>query len=123
VAKEIIRGDRRLQRRYPLKLDLEFKIMDGDKVLSSGAGKTENLSSGGVLFHPAGSVPGGSQVELLVRWPAVLVNEPALDLHIFGNLVRNDPQGIAMHTSRYHFEKLENPQEAFAQLFTEAVIQ
>jgi hypothetical protein len=123
VAKETIRGDRRLQRRYPLELDLEFSIIDDDKVVSIGAGRTGNISSGGVLFHADDEVPNGSNVELAVRWPAVLGNSPFLELHISGRLVRNDSHGVAMRMSRYHFEKLPNPREAYEEIFTDAVIQ
>jgi len=123
VAKDTIRGDRRLQRRYPLELDLDFKITDGDKVVSTGAGRTGNISSGGVFFHAAEGVPSGRHVELAVRWPAVLGNAPFLELRIFGRLVRNDSQGLAMRMSRYHFEKLGDPRGAFEEIFTGAVIQ
>ena len=123
MAKETIRGDRRLQRRYPIELDLEFRIIDGDKVLSKGAGKTDNISSGGVLFHAEDSVQDGMHVELAVRWPAVLGNSPFLELRIFGRLVRNDAHGAAIRMSRYRFERLGNPREAFAEIFTDAVIQ
>jgi hypothetical protein len=123
VTKEKIQGDRRLQRRYPIELDLEFRIVDDDKVVSTGTGKTGNMSSGGVLFYPAEGVPSGPHVELSVRWPAVLGNAPFLELRIFGRLVRSDSQGIAMRMSRYHFEKLGNPRGAFEELFTNAVIQ
>jgi hypothetical protein len=123
LAKDTIQGDRRLQRRYPIELDLEFRIIDEDKVVSTGAGKTGNISSGGVLFHAAEGVPNGPHVELAVRWPAVLGNAPFLELRIFGRLVRNDSQGVAMRMTRYHFEKLGNPRGAFEELFTNAVIQ
>ena len=123
MARDTIRGDRRVQRRYPLELDLEFRIIDGDKVVATGAGKTGNISSGGVLFHAADGVPNGPHVELAVRWPAVLGNAPFLELRIFGRLVRNDSQGVAMRMTRYHFEKLGNPRGAFEDLFTGAVIQ
>ena len=123
MARDTIRGDRRVQRRYPLELDLEFRIIDGDMVVATGAGKTGNISSGGVLFHAADGVPNGPHVELACRWPAVLGNAPFLELRIFGRLVRNDSQGVAMRMTRYHFEKLGNPRGAFEDLFTGAVIQ
>jgi PilZ domain len=123
VATDTIRGDRRLQRRYPLELDLEFKIIDGDQVVSTGTGRTGNISSGGLLFYTAEGVLSGPQVELAVRWPAVLGNTPFLELRITGRLVRNDARGIAMRMSRYHFEKLSNPRGAFEEIFTRAVIQ
>jgi hypothetical protein len=123
VAKEKIQGDRRVQRRYPLELDLEFRIVDGDTVVCTGAGRTGNISSGGVLFHAGNRVPNGPHVELAVRWPAVLGNAPFLELRIYGRLVRNDSQGVALRMSRYHFEKLDNPRQAFEEIFTPAVIQ
>jgi hypothetical protein len=123
VAKDTIRGDRRLQRRYPLELDLEFRIMDGDRIVSAGAGRTGNMSSGGVLFHAGEDVPSGPHVELAVRWPAVLGNAPFLELRIYGRLVRNDSQGVALRMSKYHFEKLGDPRAAFEEIFTGAVIQ
>jgi hypothetical protein len=123
VTREKIQGDRRLQRRYPVELDLEFRIVEDDKVVSTGTGKTGNMSSGGVLFFAPEGVPSGPNVELAVRWPAVLGNAPFLELRIFGRLVRSDSQGIAMRMSRYHFEKLGDPRGAFEDLFTHAVIQ
>lgn len=123
MARETIRGDRRLQRRYPLELDLEFKILDGDRVVSTGAGRTGNISSGGVLFHAAEHVSSGPHVELAVRWPAVLGNSPFLELRIFGRLVRNDGHGVALRMSKYHFERLCDTRSAFEEIFTDAVIQ
>lgn len=123
MPKEIIRGDRRLQRRYPLELDLEYRILKDNRVVSTGAGRTANLSSGGVLFHADDSVPYGPSVELSVRWPAVLGNAPFLELCISGRLVRNDAQGVALRMSRYHFQKLGDMRAAFEELFTDAVIQ
>ena len=123
MSREKIQGDRRLQRRYPLELDLEFKIVDDDRVVSTGTGRTGNMSSGGVLFHATEGVPSGPHVELAVRWPAVLGNVPFLELRIYGRLVRNDSQGLAMRMSRYHFEKPCDPRGAFEDLFADAVIQ
>ena len=123
MERETIRGDRRLQRRYPIELDLEFRIMNGDKVVSTGSGRTANISSGGVLFRPEDRPLNGRNVELSVRWPAVLGNAPFLELRIFGRLVRNDSSGIALRMNRYYFEKLANPRGAFEELFTDALIQ
>jgi hypothetical protein len=123
VLKDIIRGDRRLQRRYPIELELEYRIIKDDKVVSSGAGRTGNISSGGVLFHADSGLINGPAVELAVRWPAVLGNAPFLELCITGRLVRQDANGVAMRMSKYHFQKLNDTRGAFEELFTDAVIQ
>jgi len=123
VANEIIRGDRRLQRRYPLELDLEYRILKDDRVVFTGTGKTVNISSGGILFHAEESVPSGHSVELSVHWPALLGNSPFLELCISGRLVRSEEGGVALRMNRYHFEKLGSPRQAFEDVFTDAVIQ
>jgi hypothetical protein len=123
VPKDLIRGDRRLQRRYPIELDLEYKIIKDDRVVSTGSGRTRDISSGGVLFDAADRVLNGPSVELSVRWPAVLGDAPFLELCISGRLVRNDSNGIAMRMSRYHFQRLADTRGAFEALFTDAVIQ
>jgi PilZ domain len=123
VVRDIIVGERRLQRRYSLELDLEFKIVNGDKVVSTGAGITENLSSGGVLFHTSEQVVSGPNVELAVRWPAILGNAPFLELRISGRLIRNDSNGVAIRMSKYQFEGLGDPREAFDEFSTGLMIQ
>ena len=123
MTRETIHGDRRLQRRYPIELELEYKIIKDDRVVSRGVGKTENISSGGVLFQPTERVPVGPHVELAVRWPAVLGNVQFLELCISGKMVRSDSRGVAMRMSRYHFQKLDDLRSAFDDIFTDAVIQ
>jgi len=81
------------------------------------------MSSGGLLFRTGGEAPNGRSVELSIRWPAVLGNEPYLELSVFGRIVRNDSNGIAVQMSRYNFQKLQDPRGAYDELFTNAVIQ
>jgi hypothetical protein len=64
VAIDGIRGDRRIQRRYPVALELEYKVMTGGAVIGSGTGKTGNISSGGVLFRTEDQLAAGPAVEL-----------------------------------------------------------
>lgn len=123
MARDTIPGDRRSQRRYPIELELEYTILKGEKIVGTGAGKTGNISSGGVLFHTSDGVPNGPNVELAVRWPAVLGNAPFLELFISGRLVRNSAQGVAMRMTRYHFQKLGDPRGAFEELFTDTLLQ
>jgi len=123
VARETIAGDRRLQRRYPIELELEYRIIKDERVVGRGSGTTANLSSGGVLFQATQQVPNGPNIELSVRWPAVLGDSPYLELCISGRLVRNDANGVALRMTRYHFEPLLDPHGAFEEIFTDAVIQ
>jgi hypothetical protein len=116
-----IQGDRRIQRRYPLELDLEYKIIEHGVVVSTGEGKTVNISSGGVLFQTGKGVPGGL-IALSIRWPAVLGNLPFIELWISGRIVRSDTEGTAVRMERYEFQKLENPAQEFYQLFGNCLV-
>lgn len=124
LAKDIIHGDRRRQRRYPLELDLEYKIFHEGRVVASGSGRTDNISSGGLLFY-AGDVdlPDGLSVDLSVRWPAVLGDAPFVELCISGRIVRNGPQGAAVRMTRHQFQKLVNLSAAFDQVYGKVLIQ
>ena len=119
----MIHGDRRMQKRYPIELELEYKFLKNGKVISAGAGRTGNISSGGVLFHAAEGIPQGASVELAVRWPAVLGDAPFVELCIYGQLVRSDSHGLAMRMSKYHFQKPGDPRRAYEEVFAAATIQ
>jgi hypothetical protein len=102
-------------------LELEYKIIQDGEVVSAGEGTTGNMSSGGVLFRTGNHVDRGC-VELSIRWPAILGNTPFVELRIVGSVTRSDANGVAVRTSRYHFQQLGNPTEAFHQLFGHAMV-
>lgn len=122
MAKDGGSGDRRTRRRYPLELDLEFKVIDGGAVVSSGAGKTQNLSSGGVLFRTAKPVNRGL-AEISIHWPAVLGGIPFIELHISGHIIRSDGTGAVVRLSHYEFQKAGNPAGAFYYLSGKSLVQ
>ena len=116
------RGDRRQQQRYPMELDLEYRVLDGSGLVASGTGKTENISSGGILFHTPDGLPRGSTVELAIRWPDFSGKSPFRELFVFGRVVRSDSRGVAVRTNRFQFHKLGEPQASLAQLFSGVAI-
>lgn len=123
MAKDRIRGDRRGQRRYPIELELDYKIIDKGIVVAEGLGRTGNMSSGGLFFQPEREISDGHSVELSIRWPAVLGNSPFIELSVTGRVVRSDAAGAAVRTNHYEFQRLGNPALAFQQLFGTALIQ
>lgn len=56
-------------RRYPITLDLEYRLRDGDRVLSVGTGRLKTISTSRLAFESASGLPGGVLVELVVSWP------------------------------------------------------
>lgn len=106
MISDLIHGDRRARRRYPIELYLEYRIFRDGTVVSTGSGRTLNISSGGILFQPLGTLPGGSAVELSIRWPAALGNATFIELTVSGHILRSDDTGTVVRTIRYHFGDL-----------------
>ncbi len=97
--------ERRVHRRYPLILELEYVLADKRGSLQPGRGRTVNLSSGGVLFQPDRPIPAGVfKAQLAVRWPA-RPDGTALQLVIHGYVVRRAPSGaISVALWRHKFK-------------------
>ena len=100
---EVIHQDRRDDRRYPIELDLRYKVVARNRTPMNGAGRTRNMSSGGILFGGDQSLPAGSFVELSIQWPVLLHDTRPLTLFIVGRVVRCENSAVAVKTNRYEF--------------------
>ena len=95
--------ERRSTRRYPVGLNLRYKLSRYRTVLQEGSGKTRDFSEGGVFFEPlqpAGVLPAGSEVELCLDWPTRINGKAAVAVAIKGRIVRSSAEGIAVKISR-----------------------
>ena len=84
VEKGLPYPDRRSSDRFPIERDVKYKMLDGKTVLRTGAGKTVDMSSGGVLFTTEEPLSAGNRLELSVNWPAQLDNSCPLKLVALG---------------------------------------
>jgi hypothetical protein len=100
---EVIHQDRRDDRRYPIELELQYKVLARSRTHLQGDGRTLNMSSGGILFGGDQNLPAGAFVEISIHWPVLLQNACPLTLLIVGRVVRSEDQRIAVKTSRYEF--------------------
>ena len=100
---EARRTDQRLTRRYPISLEIEYKILRKGRVERLGSGRTLNVSSGGVLFEARESLPPGSSIELLMHWPFLLEGVCPLKLAVQGSVVRSDSKGVAVRSKHHEF--------------------
>jgi len=113
---ELIHEDRRDDRRYPIELELRYKVIARSRMQLDGGGRTVNMSSGGVLLGVDQSLPAGAFVELSIHWPVLLHDTCPLTLLIVGRIVRCEDHTVAVKTSRYEFvtrpksQKLGSPQ-------------
>ena len=108
-APESIAGDRRSDRRYPILLDLRWKLVRRKRVLETGVGSTLDLSSGGILFESGRTLPAGFSVELAIAWPMLLHNIAPMQLVVQGRIVRSEGGRIAIRTIQHEFRTVGMP--------------
>jgi len=89
------RRDQRSRGRYPIALELHYKILRGGRVERTGSGRTLNISSGGVLFEADNPLPARGAVELAMKWPFLLNGLCGLKLVMRGRIVRCDANAKA----------------------------
>lgn len=94
--------ERRQTSRFPFEAEVKYKLTRG-KVVTSGAGKTLNMGSRGVLFTTEHRLPLGQTVEVAVNWPALLDGTCPLKLVASGPVIRAEDGVAAIRLSRYEF--------------------
>ncbi len=102
-AADQIAGDRREDRRYPIELELKYKLIRRRRVLDNGVGKTLNISSGGIFFESDRPLPVGLNVELSITWPVLLHSVAPMRLQVSGRLVRGERNRLAVRTVQHEF--------------------
>lgn len=95
-------SERRSSRRYPICLDVVFKLRRG-RLVESGAGQTRDVSSCGVLFESSVELYPGARIELCIAWPVLLNEDAALNLFVTGQTVRTEGGLTAVQFVRYVF--------------------
>jgi hypothetical protein len=104
TADFLILEENRRVARYSLELTLRFKISHRRKIVVSGTGRTVDMSSSGLLVVTDQYLEPGMQVELSIDWPVRLHGETALQLVVFGMVVRvaGSQAGIRMKRCDFH---------------------
>jgi len=96
--------DRRGSKRFAIEQEVLYRILDHRAAVpESGAGKTLDISSGGVLFETVQRLRSGKRVELSVNWPAQLDGGCPLKFVAVGRVVRAEETRAAMHIEQYEF--------------------
>src|ERR1035438_10272506 len=98
--------DRRAAWRYPLQLDLHYRLRKKDRLVGEGSGKTVNISSKGVLLELFGQTyPKGAVAELSIHWPVAQGPQVRQRLSVVGVVLRSDAHGVALRIMRHDFSR------------------
>jgi hypothetical protein len=98
--------DRRSKRRFTMEREIKYRVLDQDRIIAVGIGKTFNLSSNGVAFATEHELPAQAFVELSIAWPALLENRCPLQLVGFGRVLRCANGRVAATIEQYEFRTL-----------------
>jgi hypothetical protein len=96
--------DRRSNRRYPIVLEVEYKVLERHQVVELGSGFTQNISSSGVLFEVNDTLRSTGAIELTLQWPFLLDGVHPLRLVIKGRVIRNHGHGKRIAVTVKHYE-------------------
>jgi c-di-GMP-binding flagellar brake protein YcgR len=95
--------ERRSKRRFTIDQEVKYKMLYGQRIAETGAGRTMNISSGGVWFTTENMLTSGMPVELSMNWPVLLNDSCPMKLMIYGCVVRSNEKGAAVAIERYEF--------------------
>ena len=109
ITHDILRSDQRSHRRYPISLDVQYRLRNTTHSRLQGKGRTSNISSGGVFFRTSDELPAGSEIVLLMQWPVLLDGECPLKLVVHGRIVRSGSEGTAIRALRHEFRTTKRP--------------
>jgi hypothetical protein len=103
MRKDNLEHDRRSKHRFAIQRELHFKVMERERVVSKGVGKTVDISSMGVAFEAEGKFKPGALVQISISWPVLLDETCRMQLMIVGRVVRTANQDVACSIDRYEF--------------------
>src|SRR3954449_12571825 len=95
--------ERRTKRRFQIDQEVRYKMLYGQRIAETGAGRTMNISSGGVWFSTENMLTSGMPVELSMSWPVLLNDSCPMKLMIYGCVIRSNDRGAAVAIERYEF--------------------
>ena len=95
--------ERRSKRRFQIEQEVRYKMLYGQRIAETGAGRTINISSGGVWFTTESMLTMGMPVELSMNWPVLLNDSCPMKLMIYGCVVRAHDGGAVVAIERYEF--------------------
>ena len=97
------KAERRSSGRFPIHQEVIYTLLEGKARSEAGAGKTVDMSSGGILFTTSESLHPGKRLELAVNWPARLDGTCRLKLVAMGRIVRSEVDRAAIAIEHYEF--------------------
>ena len=88
--------ERRAGARYPIRLELRYRLIQRNLVVAEGPARTENIGSRGILLIADRTFAPGAFLELSIDWPLLRDGIHPIQLLVTGRVVRSTSQGTAL---------------------------
>ncbi len=89
--------------RFAMAQEVRYKLVEGDRMVASGVGTTENMGSGGIAFRSDAALPNGCFIELSISWPVLLGEACPMRLIVFGRVFRGSEETKVCTVEKWEF--------------------
>ena len=96
-------SERRGTRRFPMVLDIRYRILAAKGDTQLGTGKSVDISSSGVLFLSQTPLSPEKRIELSISWPVQLDGRCPLKLITRGRIIRCKGAHVAVELEKCEF--------------------
>jgi hypothetical protein len=103
IDKLIQATDRRKKKRFPIRREMRYKVLNEGTIVDSGTGQTLNVSSGGIAFSVDHELPPGAFIELSISWPVLLDDTCPMRMIAFGRVLRSSNRKSVCTLDKYEF--------------------
>jgi len=95
--------ERRNKQRFPIQLDVLYRVYERRTQLAAGVGRTVDISSSGLVFRTENDLGIGARVEVSTAWPVLLHGHDPMRWVVYGNVVRSGGGVTACTIQRCEF--------------------
>lgn len=112
-------NERRNKSRFPVELTVHYQTLGVGHSIC-GAGRTVNVSSGGVLMTAEQGIHEGSRIKITMEWPSLLNGITPLQLVTTGKVVRSRDLNVGVAFDWYQFRTMRRNSEQLPALAAKA---
>src|SRR5262245_48477417 len=100
--------NRRKQFRYGLVVEVKYTVHVRGQAPQTGAGRTVDISAGGILLQSVKPLPLGAVVDVSIPWFGLYHDVDRIRLMAFGPVIRTEGDQAAIRFLRHEFRKYGN---------------
>ncbi len=115
--------ERRAKARFPLQQDVRYKVLEDNRIVGAGMGKTVDISSSGLALSIDQQVTPGAFMELSISWPVLLDNSTPMRLIVFGRVMPARAGKTVCTVDKYEFRTQAKALQAVVPMRSDSMLQ